>query len=568
MVERANLSNPRPNLNSIARQLQKPQTYLLLAILFLGTRSVQMYRPYILIDDAYISFRYAQNFALGKGLVFNPGERVEGYTNFLWTVLMAGGAKSGLGFTAASVLLSAASATGTLVLIYLTGRRLFASQPGGTILTAAPMLVFAVMGSQARYVVSGMETLLFTFLVSLGVYLFLFSGKPFLSGLSFALSALARPEGIMYFGLAWGSAALMSSGVLKRILPEAAGEHSGVATWRRGELLSFSAGFLLLFGPYFTWRYAYYGYPLPNTYYAKAYGFHWDRIQRGWSILLATIDQWALLPLLALALFSLFSLRKRSAWPLFWLMVAATCAYFIYVGGDFTSWFGPRFLMPCLPLLLALAMQGLAVIASALPLPTAARLWGQLGVSVLVIAGAYLYSWPTHSLNLGAFAAQMQGWAELGQWLRLNTPTDTTIATDAAGLIPFISQRYSIDMFGLTDEHIAHLAMTDQRPGIVAHEKYDPEYVLARRPDCVVSTWVDPQGQAISAGLALVSEQFNQIYKLVAVAKTQHGPAENGRWVIRTSDYPEKLYQDGYVTGLFCQPSTLANPAPQAGVNP
>ena len=40
-------------------------------------------------DDAYISFRYARNLALHGQLVFNLGEQVEGYTNFLWTVLLA-----------------------------------------------------------------------------------------------------------------------------------------------------------------------------------------------------------------------------------------------------------------------------------------------------------------------------------------------------------------------------------------------------------------------------------------------------------------------------------------------
>ena len=39
------------------------------------------------VDDAYISFRYAQNAIRGYGLVFNPGERVEGFTNFLWTAM-------------------------------------------------------------------------------------------------------------------------------------------------------------------------------------------------------------------------------------------------------------------------------------------------------------------------------------------------------------------------------------------------------------------------------------------------------------------------------------------------
>ncbi|MCX7999196.1 MAG: hypothetical protein N3A69_09650, partial [Leptospiraceae bacterium] len=37
-------------------------------------------------DDAFISFRYAKNLMDGLGLVFNTGEFVEGYTNFLWTI--------------------------------------------------------------------------------------------------------------------------------------------------------------------------------------------------------------------------------------------------------------------------------------------------------------------------------------------------------------------------------------------------------------------------------------------------------------------------------------------------
>ena len=40
-------------------------------------------------DDAFISFRYAKNLIEGNGLVFNVGERVEGYTNFLWTILLS-----------------------------------------------------------------------------------------------------------------------------------------------------------------------------------------------------------------------------------------------------------------------------------------------------------------------------------------------------------------------------------------------------------------------------------------------------------------------------------------------
>jgi hypothetical protein len=42
-------------------------------------------------DDAFTSYRYAENLVQGHGLVFNPGERVEGYSNFLYVLIMAAG---------------------------------------------------------------------------------------------------------------------------------------------------------------------------------------------------------------------------------------------------------------------------------------------------------------------------------------------------------------------------------------------------------------------------------------------------------------------------------------------
>src|SRR5215218_5401378 len=46
-------------------------------------------RYFALFDDAMISMRYAWNFSHGFGLVWNPGEYVEGYTNPLWTLVMS-----------------------------------------------------------------------------------------------------------------------------------------------------------------------------------------------------------------------------------------------------------------------------------------------------------------------------------------------------------------------------------------------------------------------------------------------------------------------------------------------
>ena len=46
-------------------------------------------RFFALWDDAMISMRYGRNLARGLGLVWNPGEYVEGYTNPLWTLWMS-----------------------------------------------------------------------------------------------------------------------------------------------------------------------------------------------------------------------------------------------------------------------------------------------------------------------------------------------------------------------------------------------------------------------------------------------------------------------------------------------
>ena len=94
------------------KQISAGALGLLTALLF----GLHVARYYFLGDDCFISFRYAENLVKGHGLVFNPGERVEGYTNFLWVLLMAGAMKfsvrpeifsNALGIASAVVILAA-----------------------------------------------------------------------------------------------------------------------------------------------------------------------------------------------------------------------------------------------------------------------------------------------------------------------------------------------------------------------------------------------------------------------------------------------------------------------------
>src|SRR5437773_1541112 len=78
---------------------------------------------HLTIDDAFISFRYARNLVQGYGLVFNPGEYVEGYTNFLWTLLMAGVVALGNDPEIVSKLLGLLSNGATVLLVWWWSNR-------------------------------------------------------------------------------------------------------------------------------------------------------------------------------------------------------------------------------------------------------------------------------------------------------------------------------------------------------------------------------------------------------------------------------------------------------------
>ena len=67
--------------------MTKPSPELALLVLVTVAVGLGMSFGVCTQDDAFISFRYAENLAQGHGLVYNVGERVEGFTNLSWTVL-------------------------------------------------------------------------------------------------------------------------------------------------------------------------------------------------------------------------------------------------------------------------------------------------------------------------------------------------------------------------------------------------------------------------------------------------------------------------------------------------
>lgn len=465
--------------------------------------------PAAFTDDAFISFHYARNLVTGHGLVFNPGERVEGYTNFLWTMLAAltiwlGGDPVFWSFAAGVII--------GLAIVLLTYRvaALVVDPRWGL---AAALLA---AGSQSLLVYTargaGMETGLFTLLmlVGSGIYLSMLlanhsdrTRRYALAGVIFALAALTRPEGGMVFGLTLGHALLVAvSGGLQ---PGGSRAHAVRMALRAA--LPLAVSFLALFAPYFLWRMWYYGNPLPNTFYAKTGGGiqQWLR-GLDYAIDFAFVFGGPLLLIAAAAPFVGLADRSlaKGEWHrllmtpagYLWIVCLIYTAYIIYVGGDHFP--GERFFVPIVPFLAMLIILGASALMTIL-FRQHPRWMTHTAVVVAIVAAALV------GLNRGeAFERRVVGndesvwiWADLGLWLNQNTLPDASVAAAGIGAIAYYSQRETIDLHGLTDRHIARVVVDGMGSGAAGHEKRDPEYVLnVRKPTYIPQFWEDYFGGA------------------------------------------------------------------------
>jgi hypothetical protein len=295
-------------------------------------------RFWFITDDAYISFRYSKNLALGHGLIFNLGEPpVEGYSNFLWVLATAGFEYLGLSVEVWPLLLSAACGSVLLWLIFRTLRSRFEV---GLPIAAVATLIWGTYPPVAAYSTSGLATMPFMLLMFVTFErLILRRGgmAPIAGGLAALGLALIRVE-----GLYWAIVIMIMA---------------AVSRWMAGErvvkpLLIAFAILALGAGLHFLWRHSYYrdlagnGLWLPNTASAKASdeGLSQARLERGLDYVsvqaFTQVTQFLVIP----ALFFIFR-RKRLAIGLpIAAMAVAFHAYAILVSGDFMAM--GRFLVP------------------------------------------------------------------------------------------------------------------------------------------------------------------------------------------------------------------------------
>jgi len=433
-----------------------PRVAVGLAIALLGLH-VLLYST--LADDAFITFRYARNLADGHGPVFNPGQPVEGYSNFLQMIVLAAGRRwFGADIVTTARVLGTVCAGLTIWVTWALARRVSTE-----VFASSAALMVAVSGSVAAYAASGLETSLFALLVTAQVLAWI-RGWWILAGLLLAAGTMTRPEGILM---------MIPAGAW--LLSE---QRSALAR------TALAAGVPLVI--WTMWRVSYYGYLLPNAMVAKMGMDPGYQLQLGaLYVLTACMGHpfWLFVGAGAI-------LASASTWRRLnrtdWVIVSVPCLYLVFivaVGGDWMpAW---RFVAPFVPL----SAVAVALICSRLTQDAEVSPFGWRGLAGTVALTSLILSVTNEDMvpRVRVWNAQVSGLSTIGRWLHDTLPADTLIATYASGALPYYADLPTIDVLGLTDAHIARNGFRERRGG-TGHVAHDYPSVAARRPDLIVLT--------------------------------------------------------------------------------
>lgn len=503
------------------------------------------------LDDAFISFRYARNLVETGELTWNPGEAVpvEGYSNFLWTLMLAGTLTLGLEPVVASQALGLTAFLGSLLVTYRLALDILDSTNRATV-------AVGLLGTNytfSCYATGGLETQLQALLIVAGCWTAKtvadsergLRGFVLLSTLA-ALAALTRLDSFLPFGV------LFTWCWIQRF-------RRRPSVGRGGLMLAASAlPALFLIAPWLVWKMGYYGDVLPNTYYAKVLPSSGEMLRNGLVFCLNFVTSYQLLPLVVLALAKARSLWRHDLLACA-LLVLSWFGYVARVGGGFMEF---RMLVPVLPALFVV----LTHLIFQLPRRSAALL-----VAFVVFGSGF------HAKNFN-----VTGEVETIAWLRYHLEPEgeawpligktlgrlfddehgegepVMIAVNAAGAVPYYSGLPTIDTLALNDLWLAREAPAKGvRPG---HTKFAGFEYLIRRGVQLVIGHPDPRPLIEAGGRDspvllkhLAHYALVDVPSLPAGARLVQIPIDDSRGitVVYLVSHPrveEVMARDGWVT--------------------
>ncbi len=442
-----------------------------------------------LAEDAFISFRFARHFAQGAGLTWNLGAPpVEGYTNFLWVLIEAGLIRLGADLVRVMPFLGVALATTALVLFY---RTLILRLDLHAWTAGFAALLLAACGPFATWATSGMETTLFALLAWLAFDALVASrpSSPMIASAWLVLATLTRPEGALLAAVLLGTSAALA----RRQDGPRLSAHALAA-----------ACYVVPVALYGAWRWHYFGWPLPNTFYAKTGGGveQWLRgiLLTGHFLFefILPLVPWIFLVLWACGVPRWLSRRADPSIASLALGLAAGVLvlytlYIIAVGADYMAMH--RFFVVLLPFW----YLGLACLIDPLVRrrSTASERQGVLLLATWSIVATLVHSTPIDTLFFVRPSQEhgnyqgvvLERWhvarlSVIGRYFGKASPGQgETLGTSAIGAIGYYADMPVLDFHGLVDLHIAHAPVPEEfggrRPG---HERRDWPYILDQRP--------------------------------------------------------------------------------------
>jgi arabinofuranosyltransferase len=432
-------------------------------------------RYFWLEDDAMVSMRYGARLAEGKGLTWTDGSRVEGYSNFLWTLFMALVHWAGATKAQASAWVLALNAV-CLAWLASAVRRLSLGLGASAMAAALAGLACALSYDLVDGALSGLEMVAVAALMAEAL----------------ALGLQAERE-----GLAWPWAAFVLAGLLPLLRTDGALPAFLVLCLglrRRREPLGVLVACLLTLGPALAHAYfshAYYGDWLPNTYYLKR--DYWPgKYQEGALKAAQALLRYPLVLAAALAALGFRSLRP-------WIGVLVVLAlYCVWTGADYYSFL--RFFAAGWPLFFALGFAVASKLASA-------GLGAWPALALLLFSANIAWSLPL-LLQSGWEGAQER--LRVALFLEGAIPPDQSLASAWAGSFFYFSGLPGVDLLGKCDPVVAR-SQPDPRLGGSGHNKLDldrslgllkPDWILLPAPSFSQSDrayLVSPYDQRIAA---------------------------------------------------------------------
>jgi hypothetical protein len=354
-----------------APQAPKPSAkktipYSIVGLLVLAAGLIQAIILRWVSDDSFITFRYVKNFIDGNGIVYNVGERVEGYTHFLWLLILSAASFIGFDPVTASMWIGIACFAALLIIYLRISQKEQPSKIGYYLPLTAILL--ALHYDMLVWATGGLETSLYTLLISTAFFTWFYADlseeKTVVSvGCILLLTSLTRPDGALFTIVAVMLLAIKGTKEKQPISQ----------TLKIVALLLLPS--IVIGIPYLLWKYNYYGDIFPTTFYAKSgdqnyfgqgffYIFLFFKVYFSLAIALIGLGIWYLMKRPR----SNDTTKTTTGSPTITAIVAVAVYFIIYiakVGGDFMF---ARFIIPVLPLIYFIIERSLDRAAFTIPL--------------------------------------------------------------------------------------------------------------------------------------------------------------------------------------------------------